>query len=458
MLTLQKLNPTDRIRFEEGIQARTISLILQQLKNNGVATAWKYLGNILGVNYTMISNYKNEQTRLSAMQLHKLIKSFPFLIELNLDSYMTGMETLYQMKSRAGKLGGKIGGQRILQLYPGKLQSQAQQAGRAFVNKYGIEFCRQKAKSISRLGGFAAIEKSEPTPQMRRLIIQNGELNLRLDKDFKINYTIRIGNQAHNVDFVYFKNNDISFIEEVTTAIPYDKIFFAKVLELVELKDWLYLNKLDVPIVFDFIMEKSDSTKTVKRVPLLALFSLIENNIIPIFDSNERKLIIKYLMNAKYPSAYMVKFKNFLNELFVKKLVKHRSVVIATKNKKMTESEKLVHEKLIDLNLTPLGKIIIENKYNLLMEVDNYFELNKEKWLVLITRTNSQAPEIITNHAKQHAGLCFIIKTMFNSYYKILSIILTDRELGNSKWVNYLYKHSDKVITKIDDLKSLKSI
>ena len=122
------------------------------------------------------------------------------------------------------------------------------------------------------------------------------------------------------------------------------------------------------------------------------------------------------------------------------------------KGKDMTESERKVHEKLMSLGMKPKGKTIIENQLGLLMEIDNCYEFNKEKWLVLVTKSNSKKIEILANHAKQHAGLAFIIKTMFNSSYKILSVILTDGDLGTSKWVKYLNRYSDKVINKIDNL------
>ena len=365
---------------------------------------------------------------------------------------MIDKETLHMVRSKAGRKGGIIGGNRFLELYPGKLQSQAKLASKAYVKKYGIEFLRESARKISKVGGFAAAEKSEPTIQMRRCIIQNIILNLDIGKDFEINQTMKNGDEAHNVDFVYFKNEKILFIEEVTSIIPYNKIFFAKVLELVELKNWLYSKGFKVPVLFNFIREKKDSTKTLKKVSFLALFSLFENGIIPIFDDNKRKLIIRGLLKGKYPMNYMVRFKDSLIESLKEKLVKHRSFVIAMKGKDMTESERKVHEKLMSLGMKPKGKTIIENQLGLLMEIDNCYEFNKEKWLVLVTKSNSKKIEILANHAKQHAGLAFIIKTMFNSSYKILSVILTDGDLGTSKWVKYLNRYSDKVINKIDNL------
>lgn len=451
-MVISELNKTDRVTFETGFQARLISQILKYLRNSCVSNTWKYLANILGVNYCMISRYKNEKTRLSVGQILKLMDTFPFLQKLNLELHIADVESLYQMKKKAGQLGGKIGGPRMLKFYPGLLQSQAKKASMIARKKYGNEFFNNILKKYNKIGGLVAAEKSEPTLQMRKLIIQNSLLGLKIGEDFKVNFTLSIGNEKRNVDFVYFRNKKIFLIEEVTDTIPYNKIIFAKILDVVELRNWLMSNKIKVPILFTCSFSKKRKMGTFQRLPMLALICLLERNIIPIINENKRIEVVGKLVNNEDISTYIREIRIFVSNLLRKKMIKHRSIVNINKNKIMNESERVVHEKLKALNLNPTGKIIIENNYGILLELDNSFKLKEDNWLVLVTKTNSQKPEVIADHTKQHVGVSFMIKTMFNNSYKILSVILTNRSLGNSKWVRYLHKYVDKVVTKIEDI------
>lgn len=434
---------------------------VDRFEKNIFSEVEKYLGikwnrklrRVLGISESQLYCIRNGKYRLSVGHLRKLILAFPFLLDLKLENQIVDIETYKNMKSRAGKIGGRIGGKRVLELYPGKLQKQAKFGGLATLNKHGKKHFKKLAKKYARKGGFASVEKSKPTEQMINIIKENKLLGLKREKDFSVNYTIKSNEDMRNVDFVYFKNCKISIVEDVTEIIPYKKQMYPRLLEIIKLKKMLSKN---VRIVFTFRVKKKNRAKIIQRIDPGIVLELLKENIVPIIyeDKIKRKEIIQKLLKNKNISDYLTYLKKRFKKELKKRLKKQKSLVRIVSKINMNETEEIVHKKLENLGLDPTGKIIIESNYGTYNEVDNSFELNGVKYFVFVTRTKSRYMEVITGHAKQHASQAFFVKKLCYPHCKILSIILSYRkDIGNSKWVKYLREYTIS-ITSLESIKN----
>jgi len=446
-----------RIEFEGDFQKKLFCDIRESYKNKD---SWWLEDVAIVLNLKAPSNIymlKNEQLRLSSKQLELLLNAFPHLNQLNPEKHIKRIESYEQWHSRAGKKGGLIGGPKNIE----RLKSIAKKAGGTTLKKYGIEHFRNIAKIGASNGGLAVAEKQKPTKQMRKLISLNSSLNIH----FKINHTISTNSEKKNVDFVYFRDRDIAFLEEATETMPYRKIFYAKALGIFELK-----NNTHYPVIFTFSLKKKEKDKNVTiDVPGEALLTLHQNGILLVPFKEDwlvhRKRLITALVNSD--KAYINKYRSMIFKLIKKQLaykfVRKTSLAKTEINRKETDTEKYVHKKLRQMRLYPNGKhLITDNKYKIHLTVDNYFEYNSKEWHVLISSTETNKASIFNGILKSLAGQCFMIKKFFNPNAKLISIIIPKNykplnDIGFSKWSRYLKKYSDIVLTE-DNLNELPTL
>jgi hypothetical protein len=142
--------------------------------------------------------------------------------------------------------------------------------------------------------------------------------------------------------------------------------------------------------------------------------------------------------------------QDFISTEFEKRKNRKKAMSIKEMKSKFNENEKKVHNVLIELRLNPTGKTILESGNNACIVVDNYFELNEQRYSVLVT-TNTKDSYTLAKRCGTIAGYCFAIKKFFDPKMKCITIIMNSRE--NSKpigrYFDYLKKYSD--LTTIED-------
>lgn len=449
MIKIESYSEKDRISFKNRFE----EILFDTIKRT-VGKAWyKKVSLILGLANSQIYYIKYGKCRLSVGQLKKLITKFPFILDLQIENNIKEIETYEKLRSRLGKAGGSVGGKRILELYPGKLQKQASLGGRATLRKYGKPYFKRLAETSARKGGFAAVKKSAPTEQMKNIINENNRLGLEINKDFFVNHTLIFDKYMKNVDFAYFKNKKLFLVEEATEITPYRKQMYSILLDLLKLRELL---PRSIKVLFTFRSQKRGK-QNILRIDSSIILEMIKENIIPIvYDGqygDREKVILDILSKkdiSKYIDSLRFSFKKELNE----RLTKQRSLVNKMLKSKANDTEIILHKKLLHLDLNPSGKIIVKSKYNTYNEVDNSFVINGIKHFVLVTRTKSNLMEVIAGHAKQHVGQAFFLKRFCDANCRVISLILSRKgTIGNSKWSEYLREYAT-VITSMDELEN----
>jgi len=299
---LEKYSDKDRIIFKGEFQTK----LFEDIRKNSNKPDWyKNVLDVIGVrSIPYIYGLKKGEYRLGVGQLRALLNNFHFLDKSTIEKNIEKIETYEELRSRLGKAGGGVGGKRMFEMHPEKLRKQAKLGGRATLKKYGNEYFKNLAKENASKGGFASVEKSQPTEQMNKIMKENETLGLSLNKDFFVNYTLRCDKNLRNVDFVYFRNNEIIAVEEVTKIIPYRKQMFFRLLEIVELRKIL---PKQIQIIFTFKYEKNNYARYPVRIDPGIILELLGEGTIPIIDNKKscRARVISKIINNRDISKYL---------------------------------------------------------------------------------------------------------------------------------------------------------
>lgn len=417
----------DRVVFKRGFQRKLLELARGKLKY----TNWgSFAKDILQVSKRMVFNYLNESSKLSLPKARYLSET------INIP--MTNVLRIIKKEDILSEQ-GRLGGKKVIPLLQKyNLLRKKQKIEKKTIKKLSREELNEVAKKNlmkrdKRVSSIRSLLSQKPTPQERKIIEENISNNLQ----FNFQKILEKGKEWRCFDFIYFLNSKLILAEEATnTNYPHK----GQILDFIEKGKWLK-EKFNIPLIITF----SDMPK---RFDMLLL--LIDENIIPVSNHDDRiKIINSYLNNeSDVITDYVKELKTSIRE----RINESSKRLLATAKREssiMNSLEKIAHEKLVTLGLSPLGKKIFQTIYGTYLVSDNYFELNEQKFCVLISSAKSHNSLRIL--ASEHAAYAYFIKRLVNPKIKCVSVFDYNEEfdfLNNSNSLNrkYLQKYLDIIL------------
>jgi hypothetical protein len=466
--TIKYITIEDRVVFKNGLQRKLLELARDKTPH----LSWKeFANNVLNVTGRMMFCYLNESSRLSLKQVEKLANFVDIPFNKLIDEWIVKIIKKNEALKEYGKRGGKIGAANVLRKYGrlgwhidgdvprnlltrhftevdiGKARENGKKGWERLVEKYGIESVkRMMSKNARKYNLKRSLLNQKPQPQERELVRENIINNLK----FEFNMILGKGIDWRCFDFVYFSDDKLILVEEVTSV---NYIHKGQFLDFVEKKNWL-MKKFNVPLIVTF-------EKKLQRPDLFLL--LIDEGIIPVFNRKLRlKLIRSLVLNQNnVVKNYISKLKKaFQLEVNLKK--NHLKASAKREYNRLDEYEELVHKKLTKLGLYPKGKKILQTIHKTFLIPDDYFEYGGKSFCVLTSHANSFNSMRVL--ASEHAAYSFFIKRLVDPEMKCISIFFYDDEGGfnfikdsNSLYRDYLRKHVDIILNfkEIDNLPNL---
>jgi transcriptional regulator with XRE-family HTH domain len=335
--------------------------------------------------------------------------------------------------------------------------------------KYGREHMRKMASKVGKLlpilypekkkewgkkGGMIGTQRQKPTKQEINLIKENIKSGIT---NFEIHKSIGNSENFKNFDFVYFKDDKVTLVEEVTDVPPERGLIYPKVLDAYKSKKFLERHGLNLPLILTLNTAKKSGNR-IRRIPLDAIFILLSEKILPVFDNRNRISLIKKILDNHFD------FESYLNQVMI---WLEREIKIRIKDIKkgsesqlkspLTSYEKKLHKTLINNGFKPKGKFILKSKYGETV-VDNCLELkNKRIYFEVREFTNRNS---LLKSLEIHAGRFFVIKKLYDPDCMCISVLLSKGKItynGDSKPIKYLKDYADLIINN-ENLKEIGSL
>jgi hypothetical protein len=248
-------------------------------------------------------------------------------------------------------------------------------------NKMWTQKRRIRQSQNGRLGGLTRISNTAFLTEQEKLIAEeNDKLNLK----YKSNFIIEDGN---NFDFVYFQNNKIIGVEEVTLNAFRSFTYYIEKLTKINKK-------------YPFILTV-DSTKNSSY-----LLKILESKGAIIFTNlkNRRKYINQALEGKRFEFALTP--------------TKPNNSAKSELNKPFNIFEEIVNRALIKLSIHPTGKHLFETP-ELRVVTDNRFIINNNPVNVLVSVCNSRGS--LYYQMYRTATYSYLIKNIFKE--SVMSIL-----------------------------------
>lgn len=462
-----------RVVFKESYLYELIKIASKKVGNQ------KILANKLGFSRgSTISKYKKGLQIPSCSTVKKIAK----IVEISTGELIDNIKEIRKenwWRKECGRKGGittfRKYGSEFYKKLNGKLQEKYdhkyfKNLGFKTYKKYGKEHMRKMAskagkllpviypeekKKWGKIGGMIGPERQKPTKQEINLMEENIKSGIN---NFKVHKSIGNGEGFKNFDFVYFLNDKIALIEEVTDIPPIKNRICSKVLEIYESKIFLKKANIFVPMILTFNYEKESTTKI--RAPLDAINILLQENILPVFyDRNPTKRItlIEGILNSNNIAIqeYKTVIKKWFQDEMIKRMDQIKEKARGQLKVTMNKEEMLLNKKLIEHGFEPKGKYLLFSKYGAVV-VDNFVELKNNRILFEVKKIKDRRSFL--KAALDLAAKFFVIKRLYDTQAKCVAVLVSDNKIklnSESYQIKLLEKYSD-IIIKNDNFDKLK--
>jgi hypothetical protein len=292
---------------------------------------------------------------------------------------------------------------------------------------------RLKQVECGRRGGINRIKNQKLLNEKERILARE---NKKLKLIFKSNYFLT---DDLNFDFVYFENNKVIGVEEVTLN-P-----FRGLADFINKRE--RLNR-EIPFILTFE----------EITPEIVLF-LLDNNIIPMELARRKDYIVKCLKDKSTREKFITMIKDETRMLLSDGIIYSKLCSINELKKPFNRYEKLVNDALQDSGFSPLGRKMIETRNGFYFVPDNFISLNKKKIAILVSSCNSRGSLLYTFY--KHAAYALLFKNILKKPVQTFSIIFdfsgTATAQGSSKPRELWFKYCDfKLIINEGNINKLK--
>jgi len=462
-MKLENFPQNYRVCFRRGFQRKFMNEIRKPIFSQNSDTHWTLIvAKKLRKNPATIYDYWKENHRLGVRECLLLLEFFP-IMKNTINDWIEDIKSPSELRAKSGYI--------LAKRYPKEVRRKwAQKAGKISGAKnllkgreYFVEIgklgkiatykkYKDKTSEWGLKGGLKIAEVQPLTKQEKKIV----DLNKKFDITFKTHYSLR----NLNFDFVYFSQDKPLIFEEVTDEPPYRGYLFQKLVDLYErLSEIKKINPNGI-LLFTLRFKKRTSKCDI-IVPVDIIRFLLELDIIPVFMDIKRmveksRMVIESTLENEN-SKFLIELKDYIQDFvsteFEKRKNRKKAMSIREMKSEFNENEEKVHNILMELQLNPKGKTILEKNNEAFIVLDNYFELNRQRYSVLVT-TNTKNSYTLAKRCGTVAGYCFAIKKFFDPEMKCITIIMNSKE--NSKPIGrhfyYLRKYSD-LITVEDNLK-----